>query len=49
MDPKKNRTKSGKNYAVTPVALTYQNKKKFFEPFIAMSVAFTVPGIQFGQ
>ena len=46
MDPEKSREKSGKNYAVTPVSLTYKNKKMetYFEPLIPLSVAFTVPG-----
>lgn len=46
MDPEKSRKKSGKNFAVTPVSLTYKNKKMetYFEPLIPMSVAFIVPG-----
>ena len=46
MDPDKVRTKAGKNYAVTPVSLVYQNKRSFFEPLIPLSVAFTVPSKQ---
>jgi hypothetical protein len=46
LDPDKTLTKSGKNYAVTPVALTYKNKqmKVYFEPLVPMSVHFKVPG-----
>jgi hypothetical protein len=46
LDPDKTLTKSGKNYAVTPVALTYQNKQQntYYEPLVPMSVHFKVPG-----
>ena len=50
MDPEKSREKLGKTYAVTPVALTYKNKKRtetYFEPLISMSVTFTVEGTVF--
>ena len=46
LDPDKTLTKRGKNYAVTPVALTYQNKEQkiYYEPLVPMSVVFNVPG-----
>lgn len=45
LDPRKT-LKPGKNFAVTPVALTYKDKTKsetFSEPLAPMSVAFYVP------
>ena len=44
IDPDKARTKIGKNYAVTPVALTYKNKQSYFEPLIPVTISFTIPG-----
>jgi hypothetical protein len=45
LDPDKTVTKSGKSFAVTPVALTYKNKAQiYYEPLVPMSVNFKVPG-----
>ena len=49
IDPNKIRKKPGKNYVVTPLAVTYKtssiNVHKYFEPLIAISVAFEIPGM----
>ncbi|XP_028406171.1 uncharacterized protein LOC114528690 [Dendronephthya gigantea] len=45
LDSEKTLKKSGTNYAVTPVSLTYQNNKgkSYYEPLVPMSVQFKVP------
>lgn len=42
IDPKNTKTKPGKYYAVTPVALSYKKNQMYFEPLIPISIAFTV-------
>ncbi|XP_046853309.1 uncharacterized protein LOC124446514 isoform X2 [Xenia sp. Carnegie-2017] len=50
IDPNKIRKKPGKNYVVTPLAVTYKNSsinvQKYFEPLLAISVAFEIPDLQ---